>query len=118
MKNNFNYFKKPVKVLKVLANLKFSLMGFLFIKIGFQKSNIIQVKNTSCLTSYSLLSRFIHEFRGKTFWKVRNLSKLVRPDGFEPSTYGLKGSCSTAELRSLLNSLFIFCDFNSVYGSL
>ena len=33
-----------------------------------------------------------------------NLSQCVSPEGFEPSTYSLKGSHSTAELWALKNS--------------
>ena len=44
MENNFNIYKKPVKVLKVFADLKFSFSGFLFIKIQTSKKYFEQVK--------------------------------------------------------------------------
>jgi len=76
----FNKLQKPGKVLMVLANLKFSLSGFLFIKSSLQKfiSNFIS-KFISQSTNESLMNDFLRIFtktkspKTKLFWAFSEL---------------------------------------------
>jgi len=70
----FNKLQKPGKVLMVLANLKFSLSGFLFLKCSLQKfiSNFISIF-ISQSTNESLMNDFLGIFTKAKTLKQRCL---------------------------------------------
>ena len=52
-------FKRPVEVLRVFVDLKFSLIGLLFFKIKFSKNFLIQVKkNFTYIFTYSYMKLY------------------------------------------------------------
>jgi hypothetical protein len=86
--------QKPIEALKVFADLKFSLIGFLFFKIKTSKKYLLQVKKSSYQSSYRTLYTELHFLNEIIFEKCVKPSKTIRRGGRVVECGSLENCCS------------------------